>query len=426
MEVKILALRALKEIIDEKNSFQIVLERILNEYNLSNEDKKLLRLDVLGSIRHFYFLRYEITTAFPEFESDADEIYLLILALHEIRYHSKKIALYQTIESTATASEYLSLRLTASDISAKLTFLSTHKTKIPDDLKKDPYAYNSLFFSMPSWLIRMWADQYGDEQTMNILLTSQRRAPQWLAINQSAAERDSYSADPRFTLSTEVAGGLMYNCPGPCSEIPEVRQGNLFVQDLSLQYLLERLDYPYQAKSLHIGAVTGGVAANLGLKLQGKNGSVEAIFADEKRYRRGKYLLQRIGVKNCQCYLGSLKMLKTYAPYGEHDLVVVTPPNSYLGQIRKRPDIPLTLKKEDLQTVIALEREYLREASLFVAPDGVLVYAVQTMNLREGDQLIKEFLEETSAFVLMKSRQIFPIDFNADGLYFAVLKRVGS
>ena len=43
MEVSVLALKALKEIIDDKKQFHIVLERILSEYNLSSEEKKILR-----------------------------------------------------------------------------------------------------------------------------------------------------------------------------------------------------------------------------------------------------------------------------------------------------------------------------------------------------------------------------------------------
>lgn len=424
MEVKALALRALKEIIDEKSSYQVVLERILGEYNLSNEDKKLLRLDVLGSLRHFYFLRFEITTNLQDYDEDADEVYLMIVALHEIRYHSRKIALYQTIESTIAANDFMGLSLSAETIAEKLNYLSTHKTRIPEELKKDPYAYNSLFFSLPLWLIRMWARQYGDEQTMNILLSSQRRASQWLRVNELKTSRESFAGDPRFTESGVCPTALLYNVAGPCSELDEVRQGLLYVQDLSLQYVLAGLEYPFQARALHVGALTGGVTAGLAIALHGKNGTVDALFGDEKRYRRGKYLLARVGAKNAQCYLGPLKILKTYFPYGEHDLVVVTPPSSCLGQLQKRPDVALSIKESDLKGIIAGERSYLREAAGFVCSGGQLVYSVQTMNTREGEQVVKDFLTTDPEFKLVEERQIFPSDYQSDGLYYAVMRRL--
>lgn len=181
MEVSVLALKALKEIIDDKKQFHIVLERILSEYNLSSEEKKILRNIVLGSIKHFYFLRYEITKSFAQFKKDDDETYLLIISLYELRFCSKKFALYQVIDSTMRAADFMKLRLSKEEVSKKLTYLFENKTPIDDEIKKDPYAFNSLFFSIPLWIIKMWAEQYGDEVTMNLLLSTQKKPTQWLA-----------------------------------------------------------------------------------------------------------------------------------------------------------------------------------------------------------------------------------------------------
>lgn len=424
MEVKALALRALKEIIDEKTPFQIVLERVLSEYNLSNEDKRILRLNVLGSIKHFYFLRYELLTVFPQFEPDDDEVYLLIVALNELRYHAKRFALFMVIDTTYAAADMMNLRLTREEISIKLTLLAKEKTPVPVNLKDDPYAYNSFFFSMPEWIIKMWAKQYGDEVAMGILLSTQKRASSWLCVNTSTRSVRDFDDDNRFTVSAICPNALLYNVLGPCSELEEVQDGDLFLQDLSLQYVLDRLDYNFQSRVLHLGAITGGVSANIGLKLQGKNGRVSALFEDEKRYRRGRYLYTRLGLKNVDAYYGELKIMKTYFGDGQFDLVVVTPPSSFLGQIQKRPDIPLTLKKEDLLDIIKIEKEYINEASHFVDEDGMLVYSVQTINQDEGEKIIDKFLAEHENFELLKSHQILPTDFNSDGLYFAIMKRI--
>ena len=66
MNNKFLQLKALKQIIDEKKSFQSVLENIVRQNNLSENDKVVFKLDVLGSLRHFYQLQYEATKEFPE------------------------------------------------------------------------------------------------------------------------------------------------------------------------------------------------------------------------------------------------------------------------------------------------------------------------------------------------------------------------
>ena len=98
MDVFGIGLKALKQIIDKKKSFHIVLESLKNEFNLNSDERKRLTSDIIGSLKHFFLLRYEVCTSFDEFEEDDDEIYLLILALFEIRYRSKTRAKFLVIE----------------------------------------------------------------------------------------------------------------------------------------------------------------------------------------------------------------------------------------------------------------------------------------------------------------------------------------
>lgn len=145
MNNKFLQLKALKQIIDEKKSFQSVLENIVRQNNLSENDKVVFKLDVLGSLRHFYQLQYEATKEFPEFMPDDDEIYLIIIALYELRYHSKDLAGYEVINQTTATIKFMSLRLDSEQVKNKLEEITKKKFVLPEDLKKDLYAYNALF-----------------------------------------------------------------------------------------------------------------------------------------------------------------------------------------------------------------------------------------------------------------------------------------
>ena len=68
--------------------------------------------------------------------------------------------------------------------------------------------------------------------------------------------------------------------------------------------------------------------------------------------------------------------------------------------------------------------EYLEEASKFVLKDGILVYAVRSVNLKEGKNIIDEFLKKHEDFALVDSRQIYPYEFNSDGLYYAQIRKL--
>ena len=116
-------------------------------------------------------------------------------------------------------------------------------------------------------------------------------------------------------------------------------------------------------------------------------------------------------------------MLKTYCEYKVYDLVFVTPPSSYLGQVRRRPDILVNITESDIRAMVKREKEYLEEASKYVSSGGELVYSVQSILLDEGKRLIEDFLKKHSEYSLEKERQIYPYEFNSDGLYYAIMRK---
>lgn len=421
MNNKYLQLKALKRIIDEKVPFQFALEKTIAQNNLSEEEKLTFKMDVLGSLRHFNYLQYEATTAFPSFAADDDEIYLIIIALYEIRYRSKDIAIYLAIEQTLETIDYMELRLDKELTKETLERLSLAKTPLPEELMKDPYAYNAMFFNTPLWIVKLWAREYGDEQTMNLMLANQRRGTQYLAINTLTKSSDDYLEDDRLTISPIVKTALEYRV-GPCSELIDVMEGNLFAQDLSNQIMLEEIPFDYNQRILHIGSISGGLAAGLALRSYPLHGFVDALFSDEGKLRRGRALIARLGLSNIRARFGDVNLMKTYSPYEEYDLVMLSPKSSQLGQIRRRPDILVTLQENNISYYGRQQLARLKEAAKFLVPGGLLVYAVSTITEEETTDVINKFLKDPS-FKKVYSRQIFPHEYGSDGLFFAILKR---
>ena len=174
---------------------------------------------------------------------------------------------------------------------------------------------------------------------------------------------------------------------------------------------------------LHVHGITASLSSSLAMRTYLEDGKIETLFTSESRFRRGKYQFERLGLNNAQAYYGSLKLLKTYCEYKVYDLVFVTPPSSYLGQVRRRPDILVTIAESDIKAMVKREKEYLEEASKYVSSGGELVYSVQSILLDEGKRLIEDFLKKHSEYSLEKERQIYPYEFNSDGLYYAIMRK---
>ena len=60
----------------------------------------------------------------------------------------------------------------------------------------------------------MWAEQYGDEVTMNLLLSTQKKPTQWLACNQALCSKDSLLVDNKFVDSSLASTALSLNYNG--------------------------------------------------------------------------------------------------------------------------------------------------------------------------------------------------------------------
>ena len=423
MDVFGIGLKALKQIIDKKKSFHIVLESLKNEFNLNRDERKRLTSDIIGSLKHFFLLRYEVCTSFDEFEEDDDEIYLLILALFEIRYRSKTRAKFLVIEEACRVASFMELRFNEDELKYRLQELANKSVGISKEFTNDIYKYNSLFFNIPPFLLNKLVDDYGDKETMNILMSFQKHQVNYLSLNIKKKSEEEYLNSNEFVKDDNASYAYQYISTSPFSKTKEAMLGYFFSQDLSLQMMLEDIEYFYGMKMLHVHGITASLSSALAMRTYLEDGKIETLFTSESRFRRGKYQFERLGLNNAQAYYGSLKLLKTYCEYKVYDLVFVTPPSSYLGQVRRRPDILVTIAESDIKAMVKREKEYLEEASKYVSSGGELVYSVQSILLDEGKRLIEDFLKKHSEYSLEKERQIYPYEFNSDGLYYAIMRK---
>ena len=68
----------------------------------------------------------------------------------------------------------------------------------------------------------------------------------------------------------------------------------------------------------------------------------------------------------------------------------------------------------------------LEEGSKYVNDNGLLVYAIETANNKEGSLLISEFLDLHNDFKLVEQRQTLQFDRRDTSFYFAILRKIGK
>ena len=94
--------------------------------------------------------------------------------------------------------------------------------------------------------------------------------------------------------------------------------------------------------------------------------------------------------------------------YGEiFDRILLDVPCSGLGVIRRKPEIKWNTSEKDITDLSELQSSILEEVSSLLKSGGVLVYSTCTMTREENQEVITDFLNKHSDFILDKSLSTF-------------------
>ena len=154
-------------------------------------------------------------------------------------------------------------------------------------------------------------------------------------------------------------------------------------------------------------------------------GKVRAACFDYGHYLNVKNVLSKFKFRSFEAFESPLNLLCTFVQ-SDNNRVIVMPENSELGLVRKKPEVLLSLKKEDLDSLLEREYQTLKEASKYVTNDGELDYIVPTLNKKESYLLVRKFLSENPKFGMIEEEMIFPYQYNGEGIYFARLRKLGN
>jgi len=423
MNILLVGYKIFKEIISQKHSLNFVLDIYKTRYNFSNEDYHLLVKTLQGSIRHFYLLAYQVGTLFKDLSEEDDETYLLVLAIYQIKFMKKQISLNLIIDNTIEVNNMFLLRLKDQEIVEKFNKVSNEKFKFDTNVITDVYKYNSLMFSTPSWIIKMWSNQYGDDIMLSLLHSKNMKHDNFVHVNTTNKKSKDIISNPIY-CSTNLGNCFIYKGDLPLSNLEDAKNGYVFVEDYSSQLLSNQIQFYKNSHILLLHCQTSSFSCDIANKVWNLNSTVDANFENDILYRKAKYQFQRLSIKNARAYLGDNNSLRTYLPYNYYDLVICSPISSCLGLINKKTSLLLTLTKEDIKEYIKEQKLYLEEADKYLKSNyGCIVYMVNTINMNESNNITKEFLIKHNEYVLKEEKQIFPYEYNSDGLYYAILTK---
>lgn len=159
--------------------------------------------------------------------------------------------------------------------------------------------------------------------------------------------------------------------------LADYKAGDWWVQDLAASIPARLLGEGAGKHALDLCAAPGGKT----MQLAAAGWNVTALDMSKRRLELLKDNLKRTGLKASPVRADAL----TWEPKHRFDAILIDAPCSATGTCRRHPDVLHRIGKGQIGDMIELQRALAAKAAEWLNPGGVLVYAVCSLEVEEGE-----------------------------------------
>jgi 16S rRNA (cytosine967-C5)-methyltransferase len=279
-------------------------------------------------------------------------------------------------------------------VNAVLRRVQREGVELPSDAKP---AGAAIRHSHPRWMVELWWDWLGPEETRALLAANNEPAELALRVN-ALVDYDLDDVPGRREGETIVVDG-----PFDALAHPGYAAGAFTPQSRASQLVARALAPAPGQRVLDLCAAPGGKTTHLAALMEG-TGEVVAVERNPQRARALQATAARLRAANVTVLTADAR---DYDGAGRFDRVLLDPPCSGLGTLRSHPDLRWRTSPEAVERLAAEQDVLLASARRALAAGGTLVYSVCTLSPRE-ERLVTATVHRT-----------FPHVDGTDGFYIA-------
>jgi 16S rRNA (cytosine967-C5)-methyltransferase len=315
------------------------------------------------------------------------------------------------------------------------------------DPATDAATHLSLRFSLPSWLVAEWLKEFGPERTLEICLACNRRPGLYIRVNplrttgkdllvrlqQAGVQAEPVCSDavrryPDMPSrahyeqedATHAADMIRVTGPHAVTQLPGFSEGLFSVQDLSASQAVRVLAPQPGGSILDLCAAPGSKTTQIA-ELSRDAASVTATDIDSMRLERVAENIARLGLKSV-----------TIVPHaqleqgaGLFDAVLIDAPCSNTGVLSRRVEARFRVTAQAVKDIAAIQKGLLAKVAGLVKPGGRICYSTCSIQKRENQDVIRDFLAGHREYELTHESLLLPTTgpFDHDGGYVALLER---
>jgi 16S rRNA (cytosine967-C5)-methyltransferase len=264
----------------------------------------------------------------------------------------------------------------------------------PDD---DP-AGAAIRHGHPRWLVDLWWDWLGPEETRALLRADNE--PVELALRINRLVTDDVELPGRREDDALVLEG-----PLDVLATELYRTGAITPQSRASQRVARVLDPQPGERVLDLCAAPGGKTTHLAA-LMGDRGEIVAVERNRQRAEALQTQCERMRATSVRVQLGDARHVTADDLGGSFDAVLADPPCSGLGTLQSHPDLRWRATPESVAVLRAEQEAIVAAARAALKPGGRLVYSVCTLS--PAEEVVAGSVQRT-----------FPHRDRTDGFYIA-------
>lgn len=403
----------------------MTLKKALRIKGMAQCDKALITQLTYGIVRYKLTLDY-IISAYSKIKLKKLSKYVLLIlrmGVYQLYYTDK-------IPASAAVNESVKLAKRYAPKSAGFVNGILHSVIRGKDSLKFPserIKYLSVKYSFTEEIVKILSEY----EFCGELLKSLNREPKTtLRLNRLKA--DALNIDGAEIEKSPLYEYAYYADGFDVGASKEYENGCFIAQDIAAMMIAEALNPKKGDFCIDVCAAPGGKTTHLA-ELMENEGKIAAFDIHEHKTEIIRKNAERMGIGIIETYCRDASCTaKEFI--GTADKVLADVPCSGLGIIARKPDIKWN--KEDIDELPMLQYKILETSAEYLKPGGELVYSTCTLNKRENEGVVNEFLKNNGEYELEKiilppplMREndgmitLFPNIDGTDGFFMAKIKR---
>jgi 16S rRNA (cytosine967-C5)-methyltransferase len=281
----------------------------------------------------------------------------------------------------------------------------------------DP-ASAAIRHSHPQWLVELWWEMLGREQTLALLEADNRPAEDAIRVNTLVADpREVAPRIPEAHGDPDLPEALVLDAAFDVEGSSLFARGAITPQSRASMLVARTLD-PRPGETVLDMCAAPGTKTTHAAALTSGEGRVTAIEANPARADELRANCERMHAASIEVIVEDARLVK-----GQFDRVMLDAPCSNLGTLARRPDARWRKTPEQIDDLARLQSELLDAAAGATRSGGTLVYAVCTISPQEGPLQLEAFQARHPDFGEAARRQTLPHRDGTDGFFIARLER---